>query len=123
MKVGLYGGVFLTTPVILYQLWGFVSPGLYENERKLASPFIVFGTLAFLAGAAFCYLAVLPQMFQFLLREETAIALELARQHRQAARRRRAAFSAARQHRPRRRARQRGRWMHAQQPQTEEMAA
>jgi len=45
MKVGLYGGVFLTTPVILYQLWGFVSPGLYEKERKLASPFIVFGTL------------------------------------------------------------------------------
>lgn len=76
MKVGLYGGVFLTTPVILFQLWGFVSPGLYENERKLAAPFIFFGTLAFLAGAAFCYFAVLPQMFKFLLREEAAIALE-----------------------------------------------
>ena len=76
MKVGLYGGVFLTTPVILYQLWGFVSPGLYEKERKLASPFIVFGTLAFLAGASFCYFAVLPQMFQFLLREESSVALE-----------------------------------------------
>ena len=76
MKVGLYGGVFLTTPVILYQIWGFVSPGLYENERKLAAPFIFFGTLAFLAGAAFCYFAVLPQMFKFLLREEVAIALE-----------------------------------------------
>jgi sec-independent protein translocase protein TatC len=76
MKVGLYGGVFLTTPVILYQLWGFVSPGLYEKERKLASPFIVFGTLAFIAGASFCYFAVLPQMFEFLLREESAVALE-----------------------------------------------
>src|SRR3954468_21436943 len=76
MKVGLYGGVFLTTPVILYQLWAFVSPGLYENERKLAAPFILFGTLAFLAGASFCYFAVLPQMFTFLLREETAVALE-----------------------------------------------
>jgi sec-independent protein translocase protein TatC len=76
MKVGLYAGVFLTTPVILYQLWGFVSPGLYEQERKLASPFIIFGTLAFLAGASFCYFAVLPQMFQFLLREENAVALE-----------------------------------------------
>jgi sec-independent protein translocase protein TatC len=74
--VGLYAGVFLTTPVILYQLWGFVSPGLYENERKLASPFIIFGTLAFLAGASFCYFAVLPQMFEFLLREESAVALE-----------------------------------------------
>src|SRR5438105_2382446 len=60
MKVGLYAGVFLTTPVILYQLWGFVSPGLYETERKLASPFIFFGTLAFLAGASFCYFAILP---------------------------------------------------------------
>jgi sec-independent protein translocase protein TatC len=76
MKVGMYGGVFLTTPVILYQLWGFVSPGLYERERKLASPFIIFGTLAFLAGAAFCYFAVLPQMFTFLLREESSVALE-----------------------------------------------
>jgi sec-independent protein translocase protein TatC len=76
MKVGLYGGVFLTTPVILYQLWGFVSPGLYEGERKLAAPFIFFGTVAFLAGAAFCYFVILPSMFQFLLREETAVALE-----------------------------------------------
>jgi len=76
MKVGLYGGVFLTTPVLLWQLWGFVSPGLYDNERKLAFPFIFFGTAAFIAGAAFCYFAVLPQMFKFLLREERAIALE-----------------------------------------------
>src|SRR6185436_249781 len=76
MKVGLYGGVFLTTPVILYQIWGFVSPGLYENERKLAAPFIFFGTVAFIAGAAFCYFVILPSMFQFLLREEVAVALE-----------------------------------------------
>ena len=72
----MYAGVFLTTPVILYQVWGFVSPGLYEKERKLAAPFIIFGTIAFLAGASFCYFAVLPQMFEFLLREETAVALE-----------------------------------------------
>lgn len=76
MKVGLYAGVFLTTPVILWQIWGFVSPGLYSDEKKLAGPFIIFGTLAFLAGAAFCYFALLPQMFTFLLREEASIALE-----------------------------------------------
>lgn len=76
MKVGLYSGVFLTTPVILWQIWGFVAPGLYDEERKMASPFIFFGTVAFLAGAAFCYFGVLPTMFQFLLREESTVAIE-----------------------------------------------
>lgn len=76
MKVGLYAGVFLTTPVILWQIWGFVSPGLYPEERKMAAPFIFFGTVAFLTGAAFCYFALLPTMFKFLLREEAAVAIE-----------------------------------------------
>jgi sec-independent protein translocase protein TatC len=76
MKIGMYAGIFLSTPVILWQLWGFVSPGLYENERKLASPFIIFGTLAFLAGALFCYFVLLPQMFQFLLQKEDATAIQ-----------------------------------------------
>ncbi len=74
MKIGLYAGVFLSTPVLLWQIWGFVAPGLYDNEKKLAGPFIVFGTLAFVAGAAFCYTLLLPQMFQFLLqREEVSV--------------------------------------------------
>lgn len=74
MKIGLYAGVFLSTPVLLWQIWSFVAPGLYDNEKKLAAPFIVFGTLAFVAGAAFCYFVLLPQMFQFLLqREDVAV--------------------------------------------------
>lgn len=74
MKIGLYAGVFLSTPVLLWQIWSFVSPGLYDNEKKLAAPFIIFGTLAFVAGAAFCYFVLLPQMFQFLLqREDVAV--------------------------------------------------
>jgi sec-independent protein translocase protein TatC len=76
MKVGLYCGVFLTTPVILWQLWGFVSPGLYAEERRYAAPFVFLGTLAFLLGGLFCYFGVLPSMFQFLLREESSGALE-----------------------------------------------
>jgi sec-independent protein translocase protein TatC len=76
MKVGMYAGIFLTTPVILWQLWSFVSPGLYAEERRMAAPFVVVGTLAFVAGAAFCYLVVLPPMFQFLLREGDSAALE-----------------------------------------------
>lgn len=76
MKIGLYAGVFLATPVLLWQIWGFVSPGLYDNEKKLAGPFIVFGTLAFVAGAAFCYFVLLPQMFQFLLQREDVAVIE-----------------------------------------------
>jgi sec-independent protein translocase protein TatC len=76
MKVGLYSGIFLTTPVILWQLWGFVSPGLYASERRFAAPFVVLGSVAFLAGALFCYLVLLPSMFQFLLREGDSGALE-----------------------------------------------
>lgn len=87
MKIGLYAGVFLSTPVLLWQIWGFVAPGLYDNEKKLAGPFIVFGTLAFLAGALFCYFVLLPQMFTFLLQKEEASAitqrLETARLHEQ----------------------------------------
>jgi len=72
MKVGLYSGIFLTTPVILWQVWSFVSPGLYIKERKLAVPFVLAGSVAFLVGISFCYFAVLPSMFQFLLNEESA---------------------------------------------------
>jgi sec-independent protein translocase protein TatC len=76
MKVGVYCGIFLTTPVILMQIWGFVSPGLYPEERKFAAPFVALGSVAFMLGAAFCYFAVLPTMFQFLLNEEKATAVE-----------------------------------------------
>lgn len=76
MKIGLYAGVFLSTPVLLWQVWGFVSPGLYDQEKRLAWPFIFFGSLAFVGGAAFCYFVVLPQMFTFLLQKEDATAIE-----------------------------------------------
>jgi len=69
LKVGLYAGLFLSSPVVLYQLWRFVAPGLYVNERRLVLPFVSLGTLFFLGGAVFCYFAVLPTMFKFLLTE------------------------------------------------------
>jgi len=75
MKVGLYCGLFLTTPVILSQLWGFVAPGLYPKERKLAAPFVLFGSLAFMVGALFCYFGVLPTAFQYLLNDERTLAV------------------------------------------------
>jgi sec-independent protein translocase protein TatC len=67
LKVGLYAGLFLSTPVALYQLWSFVAPGLHRHERRAAGPFVAFGSAFFVAGAAFCYFAILPSMFQFLL--------------------------------------------------------
>ncbi|HEY8208368.1 MAG TPA: twin-arginine translocase subunit TatC [Myxococcaceae bacterium] len=76
MKVGLYAGIFLTTPVILWQLWGFVSPGLYPSERRFATPFVLFGSLAFVTGALFCYFVLLPTMFRFLLTEGDSAPLE-----------------------------------------------
>ncbi|MCY1081358.1 twin-arginine translocase subunit TatC [Archangium lansingense] len=75
MKVGVYCGIFLTTPVILMQIWGFVSPGLYPDERRYAGPFVFLGSSAFLAGALFCYFAVLPSMFKFLLNDEEGLAI------------------------------------------------
>ena len=85
MKVGLYGGIFLSTPVILWQLWGFISPGLYATEKRYATPFVAMGSIAFLLGLMFCYFALLPQMFQFLLRDpdvaEFEKSLQLARVH------------------------------------------
>ncbi|HZI13151.1 MAG TPA: twin-arginine translocase subunit TatC [Myxococcus sp.] len=75
MKVGVYCGIFLTTPVILWQIWGFVAPGLYPEERRFAAPFVAFGSLAFVLGACFCYFVVLPSMFKFLLNEEETLAL------------------------------------------------
>lgn len=77
MKVGLYAGIFLSTPVLLWQIWGFVAPGLYEKERRFARPFVVLGTLAFVMGALFCYFMVLPPMFQFLLRDPQAAAVDV----------------------------------------------
>lgn len=76
MKVGLYCGIFLSTPVILWQIWGFVSPGLYPSERKYAGPFIVLGSLAFVAGTLFCYFALLPTMFRFLLESSDSAPLQ-----------------------------------------------
>ena len=53
--------IFVAAPYILYQLWCFVAPGLYKRERRLALPFLFFGSLFFLGGGAFGYYAAVPQ--------------------------------------------------------------
>lgn len=67
IKVALLAGLFLAAPVLLYQAWRFISPGLYPKERRWAVPFIVLGTAFFLAGGAFAYYIAFPLAVKFLL--------------------------------------------------------
>jgi sec-independent protein translocase protein TatC len=67
MKVSFFAGIFLSMPVILYQLWRFVSPGLLPRERRLALPIVLIGTLFFVLGLLFCYFIVTPFALQFLV--------------------------------------------------------
>ena len=69
MKVALVAGVFLASPVIFYQIWRFIAPGLNESEKKLVIPFVLFTSFFFIAGAYFCYWVVLPVAFQYFIEQ------------------------------------------------------
>ncbi len=71
-KLTVFVAVFISVPYIFYQVWGFVSPGLYLNERRLALPLLLSSTLLFYCGVAFAYFVVFPLVFGFF----TAIAPE-----------------------------------------------
>lgn len=66
LKVAGYGGLLLASPVVLWQIWRFVTPGLHKNERRLAVPFIVSSILLFFGGAVLAYLTF-PQALGFLV--------------------------------------------------------
>ncbi len=66
VRVAVAAGIFLATPVIFYQLWMFISPGLYRKEKRFAIPFVAASVFMFLLGATFCYLLVLPWTIQWL---------------------------------------------------------
>ncbi len=66
LKLALTCGIFIASPFILYEIWAFVAPGLYEHEKKWALPFIVFSSLFFVGGALFGYIVVFPAAFNFL---------------------------------------------------------
>lgn len=67
LKVALIASIFGASPVLFYQAWKFIAPGLYQKERKAAIPFVLFSTVLFLSGAAVCYVAVLPWACKFFL--------------------------------------------------------
>jgi sec-independent protein translocase protein TatC len=73
MKVSFVAAVIVALPVLLWQAWQFVAPGLYEHEKRYTRSFVVSGSLFFICGAAFCYEVVLQLGLQFLLRRYEAI--------------------------------------------------
>jgi sec-independent protein translocase protein TatC len=67
MKVAFFSGLFVASPLVLWQLWQFIAPGLYKRERRMAAPFIIFGTLFFVAGGYFGYRFLLPATCSFFV--------------------------------------------------------
>ena len=66
VKLAFFAALVLSAPVLIYQAWAFVAPGLYQNEKRLAKPLLVAAVLLFYTGCAFAYFLVLPMVFGFL---------------------------------------------------------
>ena len=66
MKVTMMAAFVVSLPVVLYQVWAFVAPGLYRHEQRLALPLIVSSSLLFIGGMAFCYFVVFKSVFTFI---------------------------------------------------------
>ena len=73
LKVSFIAALFAASPIIFFQAWRFVAPGLYESEKRLALPFAVAASFFFVLGASFCYWLVFPVGFRFFLAEYESI--------------------------------------------------
>jgi sec-independent protein translocase protein TatC len=71
MKIGALAGLLIASPFIIFQVWLFIAPGLYSNEKRMAIPFVVFCTVFFLAGAAFSHYLAFPWTWKFFLGWQT----------------------------------------------------
>src|SRR5215475_807357 len=67
MKIAMIVGIFVASPAILWQIWAFIAPGLHEHEKKYATPFVLIGSLLFIAGGAFSLWVVTPYAIKWLL--------------------------------------------------------
>jgi sec-independent protein translocase protein TatC len=67
MSIGLWAGIFVSSPFIFYQMWKFIAPGLYKKERRTTVLFAIFSAIFFISGALFCYYLVLENLYGFLL--------------------------------------------------------
>jgi sec-independent protein translocase protein TatC len=66
LKITLMAAFMVALPVVLYQVWAFVAPGLYSHEKRMVLPLVVSSTILFFTGVAFCYFIVIPGMSQFI---------------------------------------------------------
>jgi sec-independent protein translocase protein TatC len=66
LKITLMAAFLVALPVVLYQVWAFVAPGLYSHEKKLVLPLVISSTILFIVGVAFCYFIVVPGMARFI---------------------------------------------------------
>ena len=66
-KLTLYASIFIAVPYILFQLWSFIAPALYKNEKRVAIPIFISSIILFYAGTAFAYFVVFPLVFQFFI--------------------------------------------------------
>ena len=66
LKVTLFVAFVIALPYVLWQLWGFIAPGLYRKEKKLAAPIIISSLVMFFLGMAYCYFIVFRMVFQFI---------------------------------------------------------
>jgi len=71
MKVAMIAGLFLALPIVLYQVWAFVAPGLLPHERRYALPFVIIGTVFFAIGVTFALWVVIPFAIKFLMSYKT----------------------------------------------------
>ncbi len=69
LKISFYSGIFIASPLILHQIWLFISPALYKNEKKMVVPFIFFTTILFISGGLFGYFIGLKYMISFFMTE------------------------------------------------------
>ena len=67
MQIAMFGGFILAFPVIAYQLWRFIAPGLYRSEKQAFLPFLIASPIMFVLGASFAYFIILPWAFDFFL--------------------------------------------------------
>jgi sec-independent protein translocase protein TatC len=67
LKITLMAAFLIALPVVLYQLWAFVAPGLYSHEKKFVLPLVISSTILFFAGVAFCYFIVIPALTKFIV--------------------------------------------------------
>lgn len=77
LKVAFVAGVFLASPYIFYQVWAFVAPGLYKEERRQILPLSMFSAVFFIMGASFCYFVVFPYAFTFFMSYSTGMVVAM----------------------------------------------